>query len=150
MKNRIAMMTATCFLIGRSKFAPGTVGSGLGLAVFFVLKNTGIPLVVMSVCFSILAIWSSEVVSRELGVKDPSIVIIDEVCGMLVTFILVDLSLAALVIGFVLFRLFDILKPFPVRQLEGLKGGFGIVLDDVMAGIYANVLLRAFIHYAHL
>jgi phosphatidylglycerophosphatase A len=78
---------------------------------------------------------------------DPAEVVIDEVAGILITFFLLPLSWLQLCFGFVLFRLFDILKPYPVRRLEKLKGGFGIVADDLMAGVYANLCLRLLIQF---
>ena len=76
------------------------------------------------------------------GKSDPGQIVIDEVCGYLITMFLISLSLKNIILGFLLFRLFDIVKPPPIRRLERLRGGFGIVSDDVLAGIYANLILQ--------
>ena len=90
-----------------------------------------------------LAIWSSDVCERCLGRNDPPEVVVDEVVGFLLTLFLLPLSWLTLCLGFVLFRLFDIAKPFPIRWFEKkLRGGTGVVLDDLMAGVYANLGLR--------
>jgi len=91
-----------------------------------------------------VGIWSANHVERELG-KDPGAVVIDEVAGMLVTLAFIDASVTAALAGFFIFRLLDVIKPPPARRLEDLHGGPGIVLDDVMAGIYSNLALRALI-----
>ena len=98
------------------------------------------------IIFVPLAIWSSHLSHKLLKRDDPSEVVIDEVAGILWTFFLLPLSWLTLCVGFILFRIFDIFKPFPIRTLERrLRGGIGIVLDDLLAGIYANLCLRIFL-----
>ncbi len=96
---------------------------------------------------SALAVWSAQAMAEAhaqttAGKIDPQEVVIDEVVGMAVTLALVPLDLKTIGLGFLLFRIFDVAKPFPVRRFEKLPGGWGIVMDDVMAGIYANLCLR--------
>jgi phosphatidylglycerophosphatase A len=90
----------------------------------------------------VAAIWASDRTQKLLGRTDPSEVVIDEVAGFLVTMLLLPVSLVSVGLGFIFFRFFDIVKPWPVRQSERLKGGFGIVVDDLLAGVYAHLCLR--------
>jgi len=94
------------------------------------------------VVVTVVAIWASDRTQELLGRTDPSEVVIDEVAGFLVTMLLLPTSWVNMGLGFVLFRFFDIAKPWPVRQAERLKGGFGIVVDDLLAGVYAHLCLR--------
>jgi phosphatidylglycerophosphatase A len=102
-----------------------------------------IPLeILLLLGFIALSIWVSGEAAVIFGRADPGQVVIDEVCGYLVTMFLIPPSLRNIILGFFLFRLFDIVKPPPERSLERLPGGFGIVADDVVAGIYANIILQ--------
>lgn len=96
---------------------------------------------------TIVGIWASDVAVGLFSNKDPRQVVIDEVCGYFVTMFLVPLSVTSVVLGFFLFRAFDILKPPPARQFEDLPGGIGIVADDLMAGVYANIVLQVVIRF---
>jgi phosphatidylglycerophosphatase A len=89
-----------------------------------------------------IGIWAASVVARDLGRKDPQVVVVDEVAGMLITMLpMPDVSWRATIVGFLLFRLFDVTKPWPARRLEGLPGGWGIVMDDVAAGVFGAVAM---------
>jgi phosphatidylglycerophosphatase A len=91
-----------------------------------------------------VGVWAASVVARELGKKDPQIVVVDEVAGLLVTMLpMREVSWLAVVIGFALFRLFDVFKPWPIRKLEQLPGGWGIVLDDIAAGLFGAAVMAA-------
>jgi phosphatidylglycerophosphatase A len=133
---------------GHAPIAPGTFGSAFA-AVFLFLPGRvpGIPewsLPFATVLFVVVlaaGVWSARRAELIYG-KDPGIVVIDEVAGMVVTLAALPNSVAAIVLGFFLFRVMDILKPFPVRLVERAPGSWGVMLDDVMAGIYANLLLR--------
>ncbi len=93
--------------------------------------------------FFFLSVWISENAERFFGKKDDQKIVIDEIIGFLITMLWVPRTLLFVIIGFFLFRFFDILKPFPIRRLEkGFKGGFGVVLDDVVAGVYGNIILH--------
>jgi phosphatidylglycerophosphatase A len=145
---RIATAVATAGYVGFVPFAPGTFGSVVGLAAYAAVSATGSWLVEAMVLLAILAvgIWSADHVEREMG-KDPGAVVIDEVAGMLVTLAFLDVSVIGALAGFFIFRLLDVIKPPPARRLEDLHGGPGIMLDDVMAGIYSNVALRGLIAF---
>lgn len=144
MKTRLAVLLATVGYVGHFPIAPGTAGSAAGLLLFALLRITGWPALEAAVMLALLAIgcWAGSVAEAHYGRTDPGQVVLDEVVGMLATLLLVPVSATGAIIGFFLFRLFDIVKPFPARQCERLHGGLGIMADDVVAGIYANLALR--------
>jgi phosphatidylglycerophosphatase A len=141
--NRLAMILATAGYVGYFPFAPGTAGSAAGLVVYAAIRaaSPGLELIVIAAVL-LIGIWAAGRAEQELG-KDPGPVVIDEVIGMLITLALLEVTLAGAIVGFFLFRILDVTKPYPADRLEHLHGGFGIMLDDVMAGIYANLTLRA-------
>jgi phosphatidylglycerophosphatase A len=94
-----------------------------------------------------LGVWSAGVAERLFGRKDPGAVVIDEVLGMLLTLAFLDVNLTAAIAGFLIFRVFDVIKPYPAGRLEHLPGGYGIMMDDAMAGIYSHVVLRVMLAY---
>ncbi|MBZ5702049.1 MAG: phosphatidylglycerophosphatase A [Acidobacteriia bacterium] len=197
-KPRLALAIATVFGVGYAPKAPGTFGSVIGILVAVVSEFFPIPLLWLSglgvdipmiaghpapmllflpswlvfLFFAILGVWAASRVARYSGLEDPQHVVIDEVSGQHLTFLLglfpiflgagfsngSDLAASAfmlmtqllnwkcLLLGFILFRVFDIWKPFPVRQLEKLPGGWGIMADDWMAAVYAALVLRLVIH----
>ena len=106
-------------------------------------RHAGVRAVVL-----VLGIWSASVAERTLNMKDPGPVVIDEVLGMLMTLALLPLSMTGVIVGFLLFRVFDVIKPFPAGRLEALHGGTGIMLDDAVAGLYAYVSLRVLVALA--
>ncbi len=124
--------------------APGTFGTLTAVPLVIVLNHLGDFYEGLALIFFIpTAIWSSGLSERCLGRNDPPEVVIDEVVGFLLTLFLLPLTWLTLCLGFVLFRFFDIAKPFPIRRLEKkLTGGTGVVLDDLLAGVYANLSLR--------
>ena len=142
--NKAAVFLATGFYIGKIPLAPGTFGSLIGLPLCFLLAEIQLSAAIIAVLLIIaLAIWISNVAERTLERKDPGCIVIDEIAGMVVTLIGLPFNLTTATIGFILFRILDILKPFPIRILDKrLPGGLGIVADDVVAGIFANVLIR--------
>lgn len=144
MLDRVAWLLATWFGCGLAPKAPGTAGSLGGLAAAFLLGWNHTHLLAALVLLTAPAIWSATRVARNLGADDPSIVVVDEVLGQWVALCgalrFTPLSIA---LAFGLFRLFDIWKPFPVRQLEQLDGGVGIVADDLAAGVWAALVMLA-------
>ena len=142
--NKAAVFLATGFYIGKIPLAPGTFGSLIGLPLCFLLAEIQLSAAIIAVLLIIaLAIWISNVAERTLERKDPGCIVIDEIAGMVVTLIGLPFNLTTATVGFILFRILDILKPFPIRILDKrLPGGLGIVADDVVAGIFANVLIR--------
>jgi phosphatidylglycerophosphatase A len=149
MIKRMAHEIAACGWVGRLPYAPGTCASLVSLAVIFLIsRNSAVYLAALCLFFA-AAVWASSVVSRETNQKDPQFVVLDEVVGMLVTFAFVPFRWSTALSGFILFRLFDIMKPPPLRAIERLPNGFGIVLDDFAAGMYANLILQLLIRYAN-
>ncbi len=142
--NRLALLVASFGYVGRSPVAPGTAGSAAALVVFAAVRLAGSPALEAGVIVLIAAIgvWSATLTERELGVHDPGVVVIDEVAGMLITLAFIPLRWGGVLAGFVVFRLFDIIKPYPCARVERLPGGWGIMADDVLAGVYANLVLR--------
>lgn len=123
---------------------PGFFGSLIGLLLYWLLSYLPLSVYLITLFALIcLASWVSTIAEVLLGQKDAQRIVIDEVVGILVTLALVPYSLKVVAIGFVLFRIFDVWKPFPVRLCQDrLPGGWGVVGDDVMAGIYANIVLQ--------
>jgi phosphatidylglycerophosphatase A len=148
-----ATLIATFFGIGRLRPGPGTWGSAvtvlLWAGVAYVLApslRTSVAIALAAVV-TLIGIPAATQVARRSGIKDPQFVVIDEVAGQLVALIAVPLAWKTLLAGFILFRVFDIVKPPPVRQLEALPDGSGIVLDDVAAGLYALGVMHLFLHF---
>jgi phosphatidylglycerophosphatase A len=138
-----AFAIATGFGSGYSPFAPGTAGSLVGLLLFLPLRN--LPFAwQLAACAALFVIGTLAAtrVAKRVGIEDPGIVVVDEVVGMWVTLLLVPFSPWTAAAGFLLFRVMDVIKPYPARDLEHLHGGLGIMADDVAAGIYANVALQ--------
>ena len=150
MKERFAYWCATFSFIGRLPYAPGTWASLAAIPILWLLSNHTRMSLLAFFPFLLVSIWSSTVTAGQLHAKDPAQVVIDEVCGMWTSFLFVPIRWQTLLAGFFLFRFFDVVKPQPVRAIEKLPGGFGIVFDDVAAGIYTNVILQLAVRYAHL
>jgi len=143
-REKTVTILATGFFIGNMPVAPGTFGTVLGLPLCFLLSGLDLPFaVLLSIIFVLFAIWIAHDAEIILKKKDPGCIVIDEIAGIMVTFLGLPFNITTAVAGFLIFRLFDILKPFPIRHLERkLSGGAGVVLDDVAAGIYSNLSLR--------
>ena len=139
----VSRLLATAFFIGYIPVAPGTFGSVLGLLLYFFLPQSESLwfLLIIGLLF-FLGVWASGRFENVTGVKDDQVIVIDEVVGTLVTLFAFEKNLPWLVLGFIFFRLFDIWKPPPVRLMEKVPGGWGVMLDDVMAGIYGLLALR--------
>lgn len=136
--DKIALVLSTWFGSGLFPFASGTIGTLAAVPLILALDSLGIRSSVYTVLVAVvISVWASDRTQDVLGKKDPSEVVIDEVAGFLLTMALLPHTWLALCLGFFLFRFFDVLKPFPIKHLEKLKGGFGIVFDDLLAGLYA-------------
>ncbi|HZQ19292.1 MAG TPA: phosphatidylglycerophosphatase A [Terriglobales bacterium] len=150
---RWAALTATFFGIGRLQPGPGTWGSLSATLIWFGVSRW-VPvdarpatLATLAAVAIALGIPAATRVANASATKDPQFVVIDEVAGQWITFLFVPVSWKTLLAGFILFRGFDIVKPPPVRQLEKLPGGSGIVLDDVAAGIFALIVMQLLLHF---
>jgi phosphatidylglycerophosphatase A len=138
---------ASVFGAGYAPVASGTVGSFVTVVAIWLLPLTPLRIAIALVVVTLIGIWSGSRVERLLGKKDPGVIVIDEVAGMLLSVILLPPTIPVLVTAFLLFRLFDIWKPFPARESQALTGGMGVMVDDLVAGVYALVLVlgaRAF------
>jgi len=145
MKYRLAYILAIWFGCGRFPKAPGTAGT-MGAIPFYLLLRVygGVPAVAIATAVvALIGVWASHQVVRKLGIQDPQIVCIDEVAGVLITWLAAPDGWIGLLAGIVLFRLFDQVKPWPARPAERLPEGWGVMMDDVVAGVWAAACLLA-------
>ena len=152
--DKICFFIATVGGVGRFPFAPGTAGSLVAMVpIYFLTKHYSpelfLPVMITGIMLVFfVGVLASNIVVSRTSINDPSFVVIDEVVGQWLTLVIMPIQVLQLKpwlwgIGFVLFRFFDILKPFGIKRLENLRGGWGIMLDDFLAGIYAGISLFA-------
>lgn len=147
--NRFFLFLAAGFGAGYVPFAPGTAGTLVAIPIFFVLSSIPFPLYGLTILtFFFLASWISGEAQRYWGRKDHPRIVIDEILGFLITMLWVPKTLLFIILGFFLFRFFDIVKLPPIRLMEKVKGGYGVVLDDVVAGVYSNIILQIISYFA--
>ena len=141
---RLAVFIATAGYSGYFPIAPGTVGSAVGLLVYALVWWTGSRVFEVSLIVGLFAagVWAGTIAERYFGGVDPGPIVMDEVVGMLITLAFIPVGWSAALAGFVLFRVFDVIKPFPAGRFEQLHGGLGVMADDAMAAVYANLTLR--------
>ncbi len=145
-KRFIIFALASGFGSGYLPLLPGTAGSFCALIIFLLLPlGDQIWLVIIAITF-LAGIRIGDIVEKEYG-KDPGFVVIDEFAGQWLTFLFLPLDFSLLVAGFILFRIFDIIKPFPANHAQKINGGLGIMLDDIIAAVYAQVVLRIIIFF---
>jgi phosphatidylglycerophosphatase A len=143
------MIIATGCNSGYLPKAPGTWGSLVGLLIFFLLHTLDVStyLIVLAGLFLVGTFAAGEA-EKIMDHKDPGLVVIDEIVGMLITMVAVPATPLTMVLGFILFRIFDIFKPFPVNFFDQrFHGGLGIMLDDVIAGLYSLVILQVLLRF---
>lgn len=146
----IHTLIATALGAGFSPFAPGTAGAIVACAILWLIEKLelfttySISYLLLIICCTVLGVISTNYLEKHWG-KDPSKVVMDEVVGMWITMIFVPFSYLNILLAFILFRFFDIAKPLGIRKLEKLSGGIGVMADDVLAGIYANLILHLII-----
>ena len=146
--NCLFLILATGFGVGYSTLAPGTLGTLIAIPIYLLLSRIPVPLYELTlVTFFFLSVWISEKAQTYFAKKDDQRIVIDEIIGFLVTMLWVPKSTFTIIVGFILFRFFDIIKPPPIRRLENLNGGYGVVLDDVVAGIYGNIILQVISYF---
>lgn len=134
---------ATVGGIGRVPRLPGTVASAVGAGLAWLLSPNPAGQIAGCVVVTALGFWSTGSAAKQMGVKDPPAVVIDEVAGMMIGLALLPATWKLYLAGFLLFRILDIFKPGPIRRLERLPGGAGIMTDDLLAGLITNLILRA-------
>lgn len=149
---QLARLIGTAFYTGYSPVAPGTAGSLLALLLFILIPGLR-EWLLLGLCFFLFfaGVWAGNIIEDSEG-KDPSIVVVDEVLGMWISLLFLPVPMHWIVwaVAFLVFRLLDIIKPFPADQSQNLSGGWGIMLDDVIAGIYTNILIRvAFVLFGY-
>jgi phosphatidylglycerophosphatase A len=147
-KEHLVLFIAEGMYSGKSPFAPGTAGTVVGVLLYLLLAGLS-PAVYLAACVlvAVIAVWTAGEAEQLLGKKDPGAVVIDEIAGFLISMILVPPAWTFIAAGFFLFRFFDVVKPWPLRRLQDLHGGLGIVLDDIGAGVYTNIVLQLAVFY---
>ena len=141
--NRFIILLASGFGAGYCPVAPGTAGTLVAIPVYLLFSRIPFPLYELTLLtFFFLASWISDRAEKDWGRKDHPRIVIDEIMGFLITMLWVPKTILFIILGFFLFRFFDIVKPPPIRLAEKARGGYGVVLDDVLAGIYANIILQ--------
>jgi phosphatidylglycerophosphatase A len=147
---RLAVFVATAGYCGYFPIAPGTVGSAAGLVVYLLVWWGQSPLLEVALIVGLFAagVWAGTTAERYFGGIDPGPIVLDEVVGMLITLAFIPVGLSGALAGFILFRFFDVVKPYPANRLERLHGGLGVMADDAMAAVYANLTLRGLIWLA--
>ena len=147
---RLAIFVSTFGYVGYAPFAPGTFGSAAGLVLFYAVRMTGSPAVEIAAIVLLFAIgiWAGTVAEHYFGGVDPAPIVLDEVVGMLITLFLLPVNALGAFVGFVVFRVLDVIKPFPSARLERLPGGLGVMADDGMAAIYGYLVMRGLMFVA--
>jgi phosphatidylglycerophosphatase A len=146
---RLAVFICSFGYIGFFPIAPGSVGAAAGLMLHALARSLAIPHfeLPLIVALFLAGVAFTPACERDLQCTDPGPIVIDEVMGMLITLAAIPVGWGGMILGFFVFRAFDVAKPFPARQLERLHGGLGVMSDDVMAGIYANLTVRGAYHF---
>lgn len=139
---RLVELIATVFYIGYLPIAPGTLGSFSALFLYYFIKNSPVGMGIAIGLSIFLGLLTAGRAEELFGGKDTSEIIIDEFAGMLVALYLLPVTMGYVVSAFLLFRFFDIVKPAPINKLEGLSGSWGVMADDLLAGVYANLILQ--------
>jgi phosphatidylglycerophosphatase A len=139
----IGLALATVGGVGYAPFAPGTFGSAAGLALWWLLPHDVGTQSIAIVSLFAVGCWAGGIAERYFGRTDPGHVVLDEVVGILITLFMNPVSWKGAIAAFLLFRVMDVTKPFPSNRLESLHGGVGVMADDAMAAVYANLALRA-------
>jgi len=140
---RVALGIATALGAGYSPIAPGTAGSAVALVILWLVPFSQAALVAFFVAVTVVGTWAAHVAEAAVGDKDPGVIVIDEIAGMTLSVLVLPLTVPVLLAGFVLFRIFDVVKPFPAGRLQALSGGVGVMIDDLIAGLYALLILIA-------
>lgn len=141
MKRRLIKAIATFFFVGYLPFIPGTWGSLAGVLIYFLIRhNIYLFLSVFTILY-FLGLWAAGKAEDIFGKKDDKRIVIDEVCGILLLYLLIPPSRLFLIIGFIFFRVFDILKPYPAKKLENLPRSWGIMADDILSALFSYVIV---------
>ncbi len=139
---KLSRLLATLFFVGYAPFAPGTLASLLGAGLYLLIRNNTFFYLTLTVVLLVLGFWASGRAEKSFRRKDPPQIVIDEFSSVLLVYMFVPFSVKFLIMGLVFFRIFDIFKITPVKKLQALPAGWGIMLDDIAAAIFANILLQ--------
>lgn len=144
---RLGLFIATCGYIGYVPIAPGTFGSAVGLVAYALVRSADSHVVeaVTIVALFLIGVWSGTEAEHHFGGIDPAPVVMDEVVGMLITLAFLPVNWTGALVGFLVFRLLDVIKPWPAGRFEQLPGGLGVMADDGMAALYGNLVMRGLI-----
>lgn len=137
---KCSVFISSLSFVGFIPFAPGTFGSLLAFAFYNKIPDKEFLILIISVFF-VAGVFFSSILDKKFE-KDPSFIVIDEIVGMLIPFLVLPNDIVLLAIAFVLFRFFDIVKPLGINKLQSLKSGFGVMMDDVLAGIYTLIIMK--------
>ena len=130
--------------MGRAPLAPGTVASAVTVAALWLLNLSPIALTAVLIAVTVLGTWAADEAERALGGgKDPGAIVVDEVAGMTLSVLVLPQTAVVLGVAFLLFRVFDVTKPFPANVAQRLRGGLGVMVDDLIAGLYALLIVIA-------
>jgi phosphatidylglycerophosphatase A len=148
MSENAVKLLATFFYLGKSPIAPGSVASIAG-GLFYLILHDNLPVyALLTLAVVVLGFWAGGKMESIIKEKDPSSVVIDEVAGMMIALFFLPINISVMVTAYFLFRAFDMFKIYPARELENLGGSKGIMMDDVFAGIYTNIVMQIAVRWA--
>jgi phosphatidylglycerophosphatase A len=148
MNGNIARLLATWFRIGDLPMAPGTFASAVGLLIAVLFSPFKVAYIAVALTITALGFMASGPAEKVIGKKDPGSIVIDEVAGIMIAFFLLPVRVDVLFVTFFLFRAFDMFKIYPVNEFEKYEAGVGIMMDDIIAGIYTNLIMHAALRLA--
>lgn len=138
----LVKLLSTFFYIGYLPFIPGTFASIFALFLFYLIKDNLFAYISLVFLLLVLGFLVTTQAEKIFAKKDPPIVVVDEVCGMLLSLVLVPYDLKLVIAGFGLFRIIDAIKPYPINRIQNLRGSLGIMGDDILSGLYTNLVLQ--------
>jgi len=147
-RNQISRWLASFFYLGFFPLAPGSLASAVGLLLALQLRGTPVLYGILFAVITLTGFFVSDRVEKSTGKKDPSFIVIDEVSGAMLAFFMLPATPAVLITAFFLFRAFDMFKIYPVNKFEPLAGGVGVMMDDIIAGVYTNLTMQIAIRLA--
>jgi len=143
LKNFLVQIISSVFFIGYLPLIPGTFGSLAGIGLFYLLQGSGGAIYFLTIMgVLVLGLLTSSKMENLLNKKDPGCIVIDEVVGMLIALSFMPADLKIVILGFLIFRILDTLKPYPAARLQNLHGAVGIMADDLIAALYTNIVLQ--------
>lgn len=148
MKKNLVKLLSTFFYVGNFPVAPGTLASAVGVLIYMILYKCMLLYVVLFAVITYLGFKSAGRMEKLMKKKDPGCVVIDEVSGVMIAFFLIPLSWPTVLTGFFLFRAFDMFKIYPCNVIENKGGAYGIMMDDIVAGIYTNLVMQIAVRWA--